>query len=68
MPLLDVEKQLFVCKPSETTIQICVKNAGTEDLRLLDVYPIGDSRDHIQVDFCTEPIPPKYSIDITVDD
>lgn len=66
MPLLDVEGQLFVCKPSETTVQICVKNAGTEDLRLWNVYPIGDSRDHIQVDFGTESIPPNGSIDITV--
>ena len=37
MPLLDVEEQLFVCEPSETTVQICVKNSGTEDLRLRDV-------------------------------
>lgn len=66
MPLLDVEEQLFVCKLSETTIQICVKNAGTEDLRLWDVYPIGDSIDHIQVDFSTNPIPPDGSINITV--
>ena len=70
MPLLDIEKQLFVCSNKARTIQITVKNAGTGPLELRDVFPIGECRDYIHVYFNNEAIKPNDTTDIevTIDD
>ena len=67
MPLLDIEERLFVCKPSETTVHIRVRNIGTEELILRQVFPIGDSRNYISIDLSTKKIPRKSFMDITVE-
>ena len=70
MPLLDIEKQLFVCKNQKRTIQITVKNAGTDLLELRDVFPIGKDRDYIHINFNNQAIKPNDTTDIevTIDD
>ncbi len=66
MPLLDIEKPLFVCKPFETTVQIPVKNVGNHPLRLQKVVPIGECAFYIKIDPWEQQIGPKESTDITV--
>ena len=66
MPLLDIEKQLFVCKDQEGTIQITVKNAGNDPLKLRDVFPIGECRDYVHINFNNQAIKPNDTTDIEV--
>ena len=69
MPLLDIEKQLFVVrKNDEKTIQITVKNAGTGPLELQDVFPIGECKSHIDINFSRNLIEEQASaiIDVTI--
>ena len=66
MPLLDIEKQLFICENQEGTIQITVKNAGTDSLKLRDVFPIGECRNYVHINFHNQAINPNDTTDIEV--
>lgn len=65
MPLLDVEK-LFVYRSTQETVRIPVKNAGTGQLMLLNVRPIGECEPHIHVDLDKDTIEAQDLTHITV--
>ena len=66
MPLLYIEKRLFVCEWKKKTVQIGVKNAGNDPLKLRKVFPIGECQDNVNVEFSSEAIGPGDWRDITV--
>ena len=66
MPLLHIEEQFFACESPKSTVQIPVKNAGTGQLMLLHVHPIGECEPHVRINVSEDTIGAKDSTHITV--